>query len=216
VIKKIIEESNMTFCSEVDAGGLFIRLDELSAESLGLPKSVNELTGLSVYDIPNGDAVVDTVVQENKQILLTGEPKSCLVWTKNNEDEWLFWRSHRARSETGTVLNTSVIVSSKLLFGYWISRLDYVNKKLFMPDEGTISARDMAILRCRIQGWPMQLIADCLFVSKKTVEKRMTYLRHRFSTDEETFEMWMYSKGLTSFLLGCPDWFSEKSIYQSL
>jgi DNA-binding CsgD family transcriptional regulator len=105
----------------------------------------------------------------------------------------------------------------------WYPLLDFENQRLNLPNTDlSLSRRDMALWRLMLLGYSQKIIADTLHLSVSAINKRIALSREKYKAAQKDFiampqklEAGMATYGLTTFLVGHPDWFASESCHQT-
>jgi hypothetical protein len=199
---------------EKDSDNVYLTLSEMAATLSGLTEPFHPSMKLTNHDLPVLMDIADDVDKEEQLLLKGKSPRLIQSWVKTEHYGLVFTSSMVSRTERDTLVGNTKVVSASVLHPLWYKHLDFTNKRLYAPKYDVyISARDIQLLRFMLMGWSRKKMADALSVSVKTLERRLTQLRAFSVPEGKPMEQHMAEAGLSAFILGNPDWFSENSLH---
>ncbi len=207
-----IWEHNSLSIWERNAKGEYLQLTGLLPLVMGLEVPFCPSLKLMDKDLPKYAFAAQEIAATCDDILKgsVGALRRSTVWTWVDEQGWVITHNVTRKTEEDTIVGECQIIRAKDIYPQWYPHLDFENKRLWLPAfEIYISTRDMQLLRMLLMGLERKVMADRLFVSVGTIEKRLTAFRSYRIPSGETFGEGMANSGLSSFLLGSPDWFSS-------
>ena len=209
---------------ETDHNGVYLQMGEVLAKNVGLTEPFHPSLKITSHDLPRLVNVADKIETENRQILALGKTVRTETWVCNPEvGSWVVTRIKKSRTEQVTVLAQCKTLKAEVLHPHWYPHLDYDKQRLNLPNTDlSLSRRDMAMWRLVILGYSLEAIANALYLSVGAVSKRIALSREKYKAAQKDFiampqelEAGMATYGLTTFLLGHPDWFSNESSHRT-
>jgi hypothetical protein len=160
------------------------------------------------------DAVCEDLEKASDATLAgaVGIPLRTTMWIWNKGRGWIIVTDVSMKTDRGTIRGEAQMLTASSMYPMWYPHLDFENKRLYQPATDVyISSRDVQLMRMWLMGLERKEMADRLFVSVSAIEKRLGMFRKFPTPGGVPFGQGMAESGLSSFILGCPDWFGSST-----
>lgn len=200
---------------ECNADHEYIQMGGVIPAMLGLTEPFCASLKLRARDLPHSfytDAVCKAIEEKADARLAgpVGIPLRTTSWVWVEEQGWIIVTDVSMKTDRGTIRGQSHMLSARIMYPMWYPHLDFENRRLYQPATDVyISSRDIQLMRMWLMGLERKEMADRLFVSVSAIEKRLGTFRKFPTPGGVPFGQGMAESGLSSFILGCPDWFGS-------